>query len=305
MSNYSMGKFIKFRRRELKVSQMDLCRGICNVGTLSRIEKGQLVPKSDIMDLLLQRLGYSNGIFDGFMTGKDFKTEQIIQTSRNLILFGKNDEAMLAIESLGRNYESLKLHDKQYCDRMETVYLNLNGAITDERALKNLISILERSTGRFNLDDIPVVVSFEEMCLLNNIALCYAHVGKTDAAIKILYQMKDITERNIVDQYESMKSLPGILYNLSKYLGLNGRYDESIAICEQSIALLKQTGFFRMLPQTMYDLGWSLLKRGRAEDTERARKTIIEAYRLSSIISGDGKLASHISKFIAENFSED
>ena len=187
---------------------------------------------------------------------------------------------------------------------METVFLNLSGAITDERALKNLISILERSIGRFNLNELPKVVGFEEMCLLNNIALCYAHVGRTDAAINILYHMKEINERNIVDQYESMKSLPGILYNLSKYLGLSGRYDESIALCEQSIALLKQTGLFRLLPQIMYDLGWSLFKRGRAEDLARVRKIMNEAYRLSSIISGDGKLTRHISKFIAENFKD-
>lgn len=302
MPNYSIGAFIKHRRNELKISQSELCCGICNVGTLSRIENGELLPKSEIAELILQRLGYSSGAFDGFLTDKDFTTAQTIQKAKNLTSLGKNDEARAVIEELSRDYESLRLQDKQYCDRTETVFLNLSGAITDERALKNLISILERSTGRFNLNELPKVVGFEEMCLLNNIALCYAHVGRTDAAINILYHMKEINERNIVDQYESMKSLPGILYNLSKYLGLSGRYDESIALCEQSIALLKQTGLFRLLPQTMYDLGWSLFKRGRAEDLERARKIMNEAYRLSSIISGDGKLTRHISKFIAENF---
>ncbi len=302
MPNYSIGAFIKHRRNELKISQSELCCGICNVGTLSRIENGELLPKSEIAELILQRLGYSSGAFDGFLTDKDFTTAQTIQKAKNLTSLGKNDEARAVIEELSRDYESLRLQDKQYCDRTETILLNSSDKISDEQALKNLIRILERSIGRFNLDELPKVVSFEEMSLLNNIAIRYARIGRMDTAIKILYHMKDINEQNIIDQYESMKSLPGILYNLSKYLGLSGRYDESIAICEHSIELLRRTGWFRLLPQTMYDLGWSLFKRGRAEDLARVRKIMNEAYRLSSIISGDGKLTRHISKFIAENF---
>ena len=304
MPNYSIGAFIKHRRNELKISQSELCCGICNVGTLSRIENGELLPKSEIAELILQRLGYSSGAFDGFLTDKDFTTAQTIQKAKNLTSLGKNDEARAVIEELSRDYESLRLQDKQYCDRTETILLNSSDKISDEQALKNLIRILERSIGRFNLDELPKVVSFEEMSLLNNIAIRYARIGRMDTAIKILYHMKDINEQNIIDQYESMKSLPGILYNLSKYLGLSGRYDESIAICEHSIELLRRTGWFRLLPQTMYDLGWSLFKRGRAEDLARVRKIMNEAYRLSSIISGDGNLTHHISKFIAENFKD-
>lgn len=304
MPNYNIGAFIKYRRIELKVSQSELSRGICNVGTLSRIENGEHLPRNEILEQLLQRLGYFGNVFDGLLIEEDFKAAETVQRAKNLTSFGKVKEAKALVDSLNISFEGLRSQDRQFCDRLETVHLRSIGAITNEQALERFIGILERSSGSFDIKELPTVLSSEEMCLLNNIAICYANTGKTETAIKILYHMKRICEGNIVDYYESMKSLPGILYNLSKCLGQSGRFDESIAICEYSIEMLTRTGWLRVLPQTMYTLGVSLVKRGKAEDTERARKVLDDAYQLSLILSGESKRTNRIRKFISENFTE-
>ena len=54
-----------------------------------------------------------------------------------------------------------------------------------------------------------------------------------------------------------------ILYNLSKVLGLAGRYDEGV--CDEGIRIAKTTGRCLSLPQTMYDRAWAMVKRGRPE----------------------------------------
>lgn len=301
MPNYNIGEFIKYRRIKLGVSQTELCRGICNVGTISRIENGEHLPRNEVLERILQRLGYSGKVLDGFLTQKDFKTAQIIQQAKNLYSFGKTNEAMALINSLNGNCEGLRIQDRQFCDRLETVYLNSKGAITTEQALKRFIGILERSTGRLDFNNLPMIVSFEEMHILNNIAVCYARTGRIDTAIKILYHTKRICDRNIFDYYESMKSLPEILYNLSKCLGLNGRYDESIFICEHSIETSKMTGWLRFLPQTMHVLGWSLIKRGRTGDKEHARKVLEDVYDLSMMLSGNSGRTRRISWLMSES----
>lgn len=304
MSNYNIGKFIKLRRNELKVSQSELCRGICNVGTLSRIENGEQFPKSEILRMLLERLGYSDFTFDVFMPERDFNAAQTAYKARQLYNLGKKKEAKELVDSLDKNYDALGLRDRQFCDNMETTFLFESGAITNEQALKNYIGILERSSGRFSLEALPSVVYLEEINLMNCISNCYARLGRMDISINMLYHMKRILESNIVDEFEYLRAMPGILYNLSKYLGLSKRYDESIEISEQAVELGKRANRTRTLPQSMYNLGWALIKRGRPQDTERARSMIEDAYRLSRIMSGDSKRTQHIKQFMNENFGD-
>ena len=57
MKAYNIGLFIKKKREEQHIRQEDLCRGICDKSTLSRIERGKQEPSSGILGVLLQRLG--------------------------------------------------------------------------------------------------------------------------------------------------------------------------------------------------------------------------------------------------------
>lgn len=52
-----IGSIIKFNRINQKMSQKDLCRGICVPSYLSRIENGDLIPSEDVFSFLLERLG--------------------------------------------------------------------------------------------------------------------------------------------------------------------------------------------------------------------------------------------------------
>lgn len=57
MQNISIGECIRRRRKELKLTQEEVCFGICEVSTLSRIENGRHVPSRSKINALLQRLG--------------------------------------------------------------------------------------------------------------------------------------------------------------------------------------------------------------------------------------------------------
>lgn len=52
-----IGTFIKQRRKELKLTQEQVCSGICDPVTLSRIENGKQTPSKSVISALLQRLG--------------------------------------------------------------------------------------------------------------------------------------------------------------------------------------------------------------------------------------------------------
>ena len=57
MKEIFLGEFIKQRRLELGLTQEQLCEGICEPMTISRIENGRQTPSRNRINALLQRLG--------------------------------------------------------------------------------------------------------------------------------------------------------------------------------------------------------------------------------------------------------
>ena len=56
MKELFIGEVIKRKRKELRLTQEELCEGICEPSTISRIESGKQVPAKNKLDALLQRL---------------------------------------------------------------------------------------------------------------------------------------------------------------------------------------------------------------------------------------------------------
>ena len=57
MKNVFLGEYIKQRRLDLGLTQEQLCDGICEPMTLSRLENGKQTPSRNRINALLQRLG--------------------------------------------------------------------------------------------------------------------------------------------------------------------------------------------------------------------------------------------------------
>lgn len=106
MKAYNIGLFIKKKREEQHIRQEDLCRGICDKSTLSRIERGKQEPSSGILGVLLQRLGINEDQLAVLLGPKDFEIsdlqkESCPQFSKGIRKSGrKNPQA----RTVGRTY---------------------------------------------------------------------------------------------------------------------------------------------------------------------------------------------------------
>ena len=56
MQNFFLGDYIKQKRLDLGLTQEQLCDGICEPMTLSRLENGKQTPSRNRINALLQRL---------------------------------------------------------------------------------------------------------------------------------------------------------------------------------------------------------------------------------------------------------
>lgn len=77
MAQYPLGIIIRQRRDMLGLSQQQLCQGICDRSTLSRIERGDQVPAYSTLRALLQRLGLQEKDVHFLLGQPDFETAQL------------------------------------------------------------------------------------------------------------------------------------------------------------------------------------------------------------------------------------
>ncbi len=76
MENNKIGSAILYFRENYKISQSKLCKGLCSVPTLSRIEAGARDVDSLLLEALLERLGKTPNQFELILSDMDYESFQ-------------------------------------------------------------------------------------------------------------------------------------------------------------------------------------------------------------------------------------
>ena len=302
MAVFQIGSIIRSRREEMGLSQEDLADGICAVPTLSRIENNERLPTKNHFEMLMQRLGYNITSLDFFVDRRDFLIHELKFKIRQAYM---DLDFPLAIEYLEQFKAILKEGtkiDRQFLMLYQTL-LEKN-QLSAAKKLDLFEQALQLTSPTYKSGCIPHVLSYEEIIILNNIAICNYSCGDTRRACEILYAIKDYYEHRIVNSEEALRTQPMVLYNLSKILGLSGRYDECIEICDLGIRIAKSSGRSTYLGQTLFNRAWALLQRNSAGDKESAQTNIKHAYAIFTIMDNQ-KDADVVSKFYRDICSQE
>ena len=73
MKNVFLGEYVKQRRLDLGLTQEQLCYGICEPMTLSRLENGKQTPSRNRINALLQRLGLPDDRYFALLSKNDWR----------------------------------------------------------------------------------------------------------------------------------------------------------------------------------------------------------------------------------------
>lgn len=282
MAVFQLGPILKIRREELGLSQEDLADGICSVPTLSRIENGERLPTKNHFEMLMQRLGYSGMSLDFFSDKQTFLLHEIKIETRYAFMAEDFSLAMKCLEKFEGLLNNPTNIDKQFLILYQTL-LNPEQYSNDVQ-LRRYEEALKLTCPKYHIGHIPHVLSYEEIILLNNIAVCYDVADNREYAIFILYSLKDYYQRHMVSTDEALRTQLLILYNLSKFLGLSGSYNECIEICDLGIRIARTTGRCQFLARTLYNRGWALSRRNYDGDRELAELSIKQAYCFANIM---------------------
>lgn len=298
---YSVGEYIKSRRKSLGITQEELAKGVCSVITLSRIERGEQTPQSSTLISILQRLGLSYAEFMLDESGDKLLLHQLKFDIRQALILGDYEKANSILTANREWISRLEPLDRQTFERVSILIKIDKYELSDEEALSLLEAVMRLTCPKYTKDNPPAFLTYEEILLLNNIALRYASLGDMDTTIKLLYHIKSFYDKRVCDIEEALRTESMVLYNLSKFLGLAGRFDESISICNQGIKLARDTGRCSHLAKTLYNLAYCLYEKNEPGGREASKHYATQAYQLAIIMKNE-KSAEHYKKFLTEKF---
>ncbi len=298
---YNIGEYIKKRRKVLGITQDELADGICSVITLSRIERGDQFPHDNTLIQIMQRLGLSGGEMFLLVDSEQFIINQLRFDIRQAYIQEKYEEAKKILRENRDQISKLSPFDRQTFETIDILLKIRDKEYDDNEALERLEAALKLTYPKYTKDKLPSLFTYEEILLLNNIAIRYARLGDLKTAIDMLYNIKDFYDRRVCDIEEALRTEAMVLYNLSKYLGLAGRIDDCLAICEQGINFGIKTRRCSSLAKTLYNKAYALNIRNKPGDKEASLHCAKQAYYLADVLEMYAS-KEHYKDFIKKNF---
>lgn len=236
--NY-IGNLIKGLRESKGISQIKLCRGICDRAALVRIESGKCTPQKLLTDALFQRLGLSINKFGVSYTMAEYKAILLRRDILEALFCEKYD---IALELLGLfekelNSASPNAIHEQFCCVVKIVLAKTQEVSTEE-IIELIQKGLKKTFTRFKVEEIlDYLLHDEEIMLIILLAESLYEQGNRSESINIFFNLIEYLDKNVLDDEELVRLYPQIALLLSEKLVEEKRYAE-LYVCDRAINIL-------------------------------------------------------------------
>ena len=248
MQNFLLGEFIRQRRLDLGLTQEEVCNGICEPITLSRIENGKQTPSRSRINAILQRLDLPDDRYYALLSKDELEIEALEKeiVACNVVWRVEEGFAKIAqLEQLSRPDDHLT---QQFILRSKALLGKLIRQYTSEEQLQLLMQAIQLTIPSFSLDEIERhLYTKDEIKIINQIANVYSDSGNNKKAADIFYQLLKYVRKHYQETITSTGILPLILYNYARVLDLCGRYEEGAQLALEGKDACIKYGHFQLL----------------------------------------------------------
>jgi hypothetical protein len=141
-------------------------------------------------------------------------------------------------------------------------------------------------------------LSYNEIVLINKLGIYYSKNNDRPRCIRIFERLRESMNSYSTDESEKIKMYPLILYNYSKQLGLQKRYEEALSIINEGEIMGLKFQRLNMLPGYALNKACDLLEMGNKEKTF---PLYAQAY-YGSVAIGNNYNQKAITEFTKEKF---
>lgn len=221
MKNVFLGEYIKQRRLDLGLTQEQLCDGICEPMTLSRLENGKQTPSRNRINALLQRLGLPDDRYFALLSKNELEMEAL---QKEIVACNANHRVEEGFETL-KKFEQIADHDdqiaQQFILRSKVLLGRLDQRYTPQEQIDLLMQAIRLTVPRFNLDEIErFFYSTDEIKIINQIGIAYSDDGQNKKAADIYYQLLKYVRKHFEEIITSVGILPMVYFNYARVLDL-------------------------------------------------------------------------------------
>lgn len=308
MKEFPIGEVIRQRRIELGLTQEELCEGIYEPPTMSRIETGRQTPSRTKLNVLLQRLGLPDDRYYALLSDNETKIADLQKEIVSCNVLGKEKKGLEMINELEEIADPQDTTIQQFILRSKVILGKLeNGEIKPysfEQKLEILFQAIHLTSPRFNIEEIDRgLYGLDEVKVINQIALTYSRNDEHKKAIDIYYQLLKYIKKHFQNILQSGGLLPLVAFNYARELDLVGRYTEAIEIAETGWKACVQYGQYHTLPSTISIMAecYHFLNQD-----EKSKKYYKQAFYLFEAIDnkrGIEVITSESKKYFGDDFS--
>lgn len=303
MKAYNIGDCIRQLREEQNVNQEDLCHGLCNKSTLSRIERGCHVPSIGTVALLLQRLGVNEDSLSFLLGTTEMEISNLHKEIEALNAQKKYDEALQKIGQMEQLTDPKDRVMQQFLLRSKALagYLQDGQRVDYDNLTKRemLLRAIELTHPHFSLDNIgKCLLGIDEIKTINQIAITYSDAGDRRYAIHIYRQLFEYPRSRFYNTEAEVSVVTMLAYNYSTLLGRERRYEECIEYAQMGYEACIKYNKARMLGGLLLNWGYALQKLGQEEESKSKIKDSYHAYRLMQRFPE----AENVKKYAKETF---
>lgn len=262
MREMFIGETIRLTRMELGLTQEELCAGLCDPSTLSRIETGKQAPSRSLARALLQRLGLPHDRYyalTAFLTSDEAEADT---------LRTKIDSCTARFQqSLGEDRQQARLEALEYLTRLEAAaepgdniarqYIlasraalgSENGFYGFEKRLHMLLEAIRLTVPQFNINALDGrLYSLDETGIISQIAETYSSVGQHKKAAGIFSQLLTYVQDHYQNVTRPSRYLSPAALNYARELCLMDCYEDALRIAELGRKACLDYGFCQSLP---------------------------------------------------------
>lgn len=303
MNRFMIGDYIRTQREAKGINQDDLCRGICNRSTLSRIERGRQEPSYYTLKVLLQRLGIPEERFQILMGPQEFEIEELQQ---EIVADNVKHDFSSALKKIERLETLFQAEQQPVLQQFVLRVRALAGYEKDGQHFdydystqrEMLTHALELTCAGINLKNMGrFLLGEDEAKIINQIAITYSEEGNRRQAIEIYRQLIRYVQSHFAGCEIGHIMLPLTAYNYSKILGLEHKYKEAIEVAELGRQCCVKYNKCRMLGGLLLNIACCLHEMG---EDERSWELLIDSYYVNKAMERT-KSCETVKQYAKEN----
>lgn len=248
MQNYKLGEYIRQRRLDLGLTQEQVCAGICESVTLSRVENGKQTPSRNRINAILQRLGLPDDRYYALVTPEELEIEALKKEIVACNALKRVEDGFDKISQLEKIVKPDDQITQQFILRSKVLLGGLDKRYSNDERIQMLVQAIRMTIPDFQLDKIEdFLFTLDEMKLVNQIGNAYSLSGDNEKAADIFYRLLQYIRRHLPETVTSNRMLPLVLYNFARSLDLSQKYEEGAKVARCGKEACIKYGHYQVL----------------------------------------------------------